>query len=372
LGTRAVNRPGGDYPRLIAVSHPLLRPEVGSKIAFYSQHEADLLDLARNEFRNVPLSEIIRGNDYPNLELFVSIVENGFIGDPEGARIRSPEAYIITFNNLLARTDFMKLMKKLLAKLEAAYGYPVDTEFTASLDSSTGKPKLNVVQCRPMRVPGSGQSVALPGKVPKNLVLFRASRTVSGGAVNDIRYIVYVDPKSYAVKAPLEIKQQIGRIIGELNRRPEIVRDRVIMMGPGRWGSSNIMLGVNTTYSDINNASVLVEIAREEAGHVPDVSFGTHFFLDLVESQIIYMPLYPDDPNADFNLAFFESSPNCLRQFVHGAEKFEDFIKVIDIPAAAGKRYAQVVADPHNGKALCFLHAAQTAVHAEPNEKNRR
>jgi hypothetical protein len=358
LGTRAVNREGTDYPRLIAVSHPLLRPEVGSRIAFYSQREVDVLDLEENEFRSVPLSEVTRGGDYPGLELFVSTMENGFISDPEGARIGNPAASIITFNNLLARTDFMKWMKALLAKLEAAYGYPVDTEFTASLDASTGKPSLNLVQCRPMRAPGRVEGVVLPEKVPGNLVLFRVSRTVSGGVVKDIRYIVYIDPKAYAVKAPLDIKRQIGRIVGEINRHPEIIRDRIIMMGPGRWGSSNIMLGVNTTYSDINNASVLVEVAREEAGHVPDVSFGTHFFLDLVESQIIYLPLYPDDPSADFNFAFFESSPNSLGKFVNGAEKLEEFIKVIDVPLAAGNRYAQVVADPHTGRAMCFLHAA--------------
>ncbi|MEN6437230.1 MAG: PEP/pyruvate-binding domain-containing protein [Syntrophobacter sp.] len=361
LGTRAVNRVGGDYPRLIAVSHPLLRPELGSKIAFYSQREVDVLDLSKNDFRSVPLKEIIRDGDYPNHGLVFSTLEEGFISDPEGAWMKKPEASVVTFNNLLARTDFIKLMRELLARLEAAYGYPVDTEFTAFVDSSTGKLMLNIVQCRPMRVPGSAQGVVLPATVPGDLILFRASRTISGGSVKDIRYIVYIDPKSYSVRAPLEIKQQIGRIIGELNRNPEFTRDRIILMGPGRWGSSNIMLGVNTTYSDINNASVLVEIAREEAGHVPDVSFGTHFFLDLVESRIIYLPLYPDDPNSDFNSDFFESSPNSLGRFVEGAKRYEEFIKVIDVPLAGGNGYAQVVADPQTGKSLCFLRAAHTS-----------
>ncbi len=355
LGTRAVNRVGGDYPRLVAVSHPLLRPEVGSKIAFYSQHEVDVLDLAANEFRSVTLNEVLGAGDYPHLELLVSTLQDGFISDPEGIHMNAPARLIITFNNLLAHTKFMPLMKEFLAKLEAAYGYPVDTEFTASC--SPGKIRLNLVQCRPMRVPGGSASVLLPARVPRELVLFRATRTISGGTVSRIKYIIYVDPKAYAVKAPLEIKQQIGRIIGRLNRHPDIVRDRVIMMGPGRWGSSNIMLGVNTTYADINHASVLVEIAREEAGHVPDVSFGTHFFLDLVESRIIYLPLYPDDPQAHFNAPFFASSSNSLGRFVSHPERFEEFIKLIDVPLAADGRYAQVAADPHSGKAICLLHA---------------
>jgi pyruvate,water dikinase len=71
-----------------------------------------------------------------------------------------------------------------------------------------------------------------------------------------------------------------------------------ILMGPGRWGSNNIDLGVNITYSDIDNTAVLVEIAREGGGHTPEVSHGTHFFQDLVEGHIIYIPVYPDTPES--------------------------------------------------------------------------
>ena len=68
-------------------------------------------------------------------------------------------------------------------------------------------------------------------------------------------------------------------------------------MGPGRWGSrGDIKLGVRVTYSDINNAAMIIEVARKKGNYVPDVSFGTHFFQDLVESGIRYLPLYPDDP----------------------------------------------------------------------------
>jgi pyruvate, water dikinase len=358
LGTRAVNREGGDYPRLIAVSHPQLRPEAGSKIAFYSQREVDLLDVGGNEFRSMPLSEVIKGEDYPNLELFVSSIEDGFVNDPVGPHLNHLQRFILTFNNLLAQTHFVQIMRELLAKLEAAYGYPIDTEFTASVDAHHHV-RVNLVQCRPMRIPGSTEAVILPTKVPKNLILFRANRTIHGGEARDIRYIIYVNPRSYARQAPLQTKQGIGRMIGQLNRHPQIVQHRVILMGPGRWGSSNIMLGVNTTYSDINNTSVLVEIASEKAGHIPDVSYGTHFFLDLVESQIIYLPLYPDDPASDFNYDFFADSPNSLLELIPEAGKFADFIKVIDVPYAAGQRYAQVVADAHNGRGLCFLHAAE-------------
>ena len=204
----------------------------------------------------------------------------------------------------------------------------------------------------------------VPDDISGDRILFRARRTISGGVVRNIRYILYVDPDSYARKAPLETKRIMGRMVGKLNRHPEIVQHRMIMMGPGRWGSSNILLGVNTTYSDINNTSVLVEIAREEAGHIPDVSYGTHFFLDLVEAQIIYLPLYPDDPKADFNRDFFENSPNSFSRLLPEADGFDAFIKVIDVPSVTGGKYAHVTADPRNGKALCFIDGVQQPAEA--------
>ena len=96
-------------------------------------------------------------------------------------------------------------------------------------------------------------------------------------------------------------------------------------MGPGRWGSrGDIRLGVPVTYADISNAAVLVEIARKKGGYLPDLSFGTHFFQDLVESTIRYLPLYPDDPDVVFNEAFFLRAANALaepRPRVRGARR---------------------------------------------------
>ncbi len=354
LGTRAVNRVGGDYPRMIAVSHPQLRPEVGYKVATYSQREMDLLDLSANDFASTPVGRAISDLDFPNLHLYFSFLEDGYLREPSGPRLKSLKDGILTFNRLIARTDFIKIMRALLAKLEEAYGYPIDTEFTAFVDAE-GRIKINLVQCRPMRLTGLTEVASIPEDIAPDCILFRANRTISGGSVTNIRYILYIGAESYARKASLVLKQEMGRIVGEINRHPEIVRQQIMMMGPGRWGSSNVALGINTTYADINHTSVLVEIAREEAGHIPDVSYGTHFFQDLVESQIIYLPLYPDDPQADFNLEFFQNSPNILSRILPEAQRFEEFIKVIDVPAVTGGGFVQVVADPRQQQALCFI-----------------
>ena len=170
-----------------------------------------------------------------------------------------------------------------------------------------------------------------------------------------IRYLLYIDPERYSAIASPEVKKSIGRIVGRINEHPAVAAGRILMMGPGRWGSSNIELGVNVSYADINNTAVLVEMAREEAGQVPEVSYGTHFFLDLVEAQIIYLPVYPNDPEAEFNGALFKCLPNVLTDLLPDAERFREIVCLFDLPAATGGRFARVVADPQSQRAVCYL-----------------
>ena len=355
LGTRAVNRVGNDYPRMIAISYPELRPEYGVRIAKYSQWEADVLDLEKNEFATMSVAEILADRDYPNLHLLISLLADGYLIDPYTGRLEnSTQKLIITFNNLISRTDFIKIMDAMLTRLEKAYGHPLDTEFTASVDAGSHI-RINLLQCRPMTVPGSIGPVTFPDNLPKERILFKANRTISGGTISDIRYILYIDPKRYSLVESLDVKKSLGRVVGSINQHPLIVNSKIMMMGPGRWGSSNIDLGVNVSYADINHTSVLVEIAREEAGHLPEFSYGTHFFLDLVEAGIIYMPVYPNDAEADFNHDFFENSPNILTGLLPDAAKFNDVLQVIDVPASTGGKYARVIADPQRQKAICYI-----------------
>lgn len=355
LGTRAVDRVGGDYPRMIPVSHPKLRPEVGVKIARYSQHEMDLIDLKSNQFVTRPVNEVFEKSDYPHLHLLISTLKEGYIFDPVSGHIDAPgKGLILTFNNLISRTDFVNILGEMVAGLEKIYGHPVEIEFTACIGESK-QVRVNLLQCRPMSIPGILSPVIFPVDVPKEKILFKSNRFITGGMVNKIRYIIYIDPRHYAAIETMERKKSLGRIVGKLNASLRSADGKILMMGPGRWGSSNINLGVNVSYADINNAKVLVEIAREEAGHVPEVSYGTHFFLDLVEAEIIYLPVYPDDTKTEFNEVFFKDSPNVLKEVVPDAEGFENEVKLIDVCQRARGAFAKVVADPDTQRAICFL-----------------
>ena len=303
----------------------------------------------------MPISDVLADEDYPNLHLLVSIMKEGHLYDPFSRNIDEPASSLVpTFNNLIGRTDFVKILGGMLARLEQAYGHPVDTEFTAHVDEK-GAVRINLLQCRPLWLPGTTGRVQIPANIPAGRLLFKSDRFISGGEVGHVRYILYIDPRWYAAIPDADTKKMLGRLVGRINNLPQIEAGKVLMIGPGRWGTSNIDLGINVGYADIDNAAVLVELAREEAGHVPEVSYGTHFFQDLVEQQIIYLPVYPDDEDCAFNDTFFQSSPNCLKELLPDAVKLESVVKVIDVPAAAAGAHARVIADPESRRAACFL-----------------
>jgi pyruvate,water dikinase len=137
-------------------------------------------------------------------------------------------------------------------------------------------------------------------------------------------------------------------------------------MGPGRWGSrGDIKLGVSVTYSDISNTAVLVEIARKKGNYVPDLSFGTHFFQDLVESSIRYLPLYPDDKGIIFNEQFLINSPNILKDIAPEYEYLSDIIHVIDVSKVTEGSILRVLlnADLDEGLGLLASPADQREIH---------
>jgi pyruvate,water dikinase len=143
-------------------------------------------------------------------------------------------------------------------------------------------------------------------------------------------------------------------VVGDLNQR--LPRQRFILIGPGRWGSrGDIKLGIRVGYSDINNTAMLIEVAKKKKDYVPELSFGTHFFQDLVEAGIRYLPLYPDEPGAVFNQEFFDNSPNVLRKLLPQAKNLEQVIRVIHVPKVANGATLTVYMDGDREQALGAL-----------------
>ncbi len=340
LGTRAVDRLSDDYPVLIAPGQPTLRVNASvDEIVRYSPRKIDVINLRTNRFETMDVAEILRlcGTDYPHLRRVVSIVESNHLRRPVGLLPDTESAdFVVTFDGLLGDTPFLERIRTILQLLETKMGTPVDVEFASDGDN------LYLLQCRPQSYSLESSPSPIPRDLPRNQILFSANRFVSNGRVPDITHVVYVDPNRYAELASLELLRDVGGAVRGLNK--VLPKRQFILMGPGRWGSrGDIKLGVSVTYSDINNTAVLIEIARKRGNYVPDLSFGTHFFQDLVEAGIRYLPLYPDDPDTVFNEGFLRRSRNLLSDILPECEHLDETVRVIEIPRETNGRILQIL-----------------------------
>jgi hypothetical protein len=356
LGTRAVNRLADDYPRVVALSHPSLRPEVGAaQIKRYSQRRVDVINLAENRFQTLSVTDLL-SMEFPSARQLVSVDRGGYLQPPFARDASlSPRNLVLTFENLLTRTQFVPLLKTILKTLSERFGHQVDIEFTADIVPGYPQPDLviQLLQCRSQASRVSGEAVAIPTGVSDEDTLFSADRLVPQGKAQRIRYVVFVDPEVYIHLPDETTRLQLARVVGKLNQVLE--KKRFILMGPGRWGSANIDLGVKVTYADIYNAAMLIEIGLSDGGSTPELSFGTHFFLALVEAEIHPLALYPGQGETIFNWRFFRESPNILAELLPDCAQYAEYIRVVDVPRAAQGRLLEVIMDGEKSQALGYL-----------------
>ena len=354
LGTRAVDRVGNDYPRMVPLSHPQLRPETGAEqMRKYSQRFVDLVDLQANEVKTLPVTDVLQP-DHPGIQLLASVDKGDYLQPIYAPGALGQVPLVLTFGELLKNREFVTLMRSVLKKLERHYDRPVDVEFTVEFTAE--RPHhfvLHLLQCRPLSSQEWGESLRIPSDVPPEDIVFLTRRLVPRGKVSHVRYIVYVDPAQYARAPDYETRFELARVIGRLNQRLE--GETFILMGPGRWGTSNVELGLKVTYADIYNTRALIEIAQSRTDDTLEVSYGTHFFQDLVEANIYPLPLYPNAADAVFNHAFFDESPNVLGELLPADAQYAPFIKVIDVPAMTEERYLELVMDSEQDEALAYL-----------------
>lgn len=330
LGTRAVNRVEGDYPRIAALDEPLLKPHAGIEDAQrFSQHEADVLDIADNQLKTVGVNDLAAERTGLKLDLL------GVRDDETTARMRnmgieSKEAWVLTFDKLFTQTDFRDVMRSIMKILEREYGYPIDIEFTVNFKKN-GSFQINLLQCRPMPTKGLGKKVEIPVNLDKEKTVFRSKSGFLGGSISQvIRRVIAIDPKAYS-ELSQSGKYDIAKAVGSLNQQ---IKNRdefpCAVFGPGRWGTTTPSLGVPVSFAQINNYTVLGEVAFSEANCCPELSFGTHFFQDLVETGIFYVAIDPGQQSCFYNKRLIDGWPNLCRTVIPEYAKYESVIKVFD------------------------------------------
>jgi hypothetical protein len=350
LGTRAVDRVGADYPRMVALGAPTMRTESSDQeILRSSQQTIDVINTATNRLDSVRLQDVLaQGLELPMLDRVVSIYRDGALYPPTSVHIDAePSSLRITFDKLLRSTPFAQRMRELLQRVEEAYGRPVDMEFACDGE------KLYILQCRTLSQVTDSGPVVIPDDVPPERVLFEASRFIRSGLLPNIEYVVFVDASTYDAIPSAERRIELARVIGRLNHT--LRRRSFVLIGPGRWGTRDIRLGVPVRYADINHCCMLIEVAPQGGAFVPEVSFGTHFFQDLVEADIHYLPLFPDSEGGGLNEAFLNHAPNVLAERLPEDAAYADYVRVVHIPTATGGRHLTVAMDSEADRAVAFF-----------------
>ncbi len=297
LGTRAVDRIEGDHACVMALDHPLKRPFRDNRDGYrFSQHLVDVLDVGGDGLCTLPLARLCDEVDSLPLERLAEI-------DREASeRSRQLDGggpvWRLTFAPLIRHSGFVARARRMLQTLEAAYRHPVDVEFTLHLDGD-GEPSFNLVQCRPLPTLGREGAVQLPSQIPEEDLYLATQGHFMGGNINlGMDRVIGVEASAYALLT-VQQKYALAHHVGAITRQaPRGCRQ--LLVGPGRWGTSSPELGVPVKFADISRVAVLVEVAEMGSGMVPDLSFGSHFFLDLVETGIAFVALFPGEAGTDY------------------------------------------------------------------------
>ncbi len=363
LGTRAVDRVGNDYPRLIALSHPLLRPTPDQRtMERCSQKFVDLLDLDENCFKTAPIHDILDA-DYPSLRFIAQISDEGYFSSLRSRLMeKDRNKLVLTFEDLLRRTPFAERMRQFLQILEHSYEHPVDLEFTLDINvDNKGNPDLHFtfLQCRPQSHLAKGKETHIPGHLPERDVILQTRFMVPQGTINNITHALFVPPAEF-FKLQMNERFELARTIGKVNKA--LKGKTSIFIGPGRWGSTNADLGVPVSYGDIYNTRALIELSGKNIGADPEPSLGTHFFQDLLEAQIYPLAIILDDPQSVFQPAFFYHSPNALADLIPADDTLKERLRVIEVNNYRKNHSLRLVMNEEHGTAIGYLVANQSKV----------
>lgn len=339
LGTRAVDRTVGDYVKIVSLDDPLRRTPMNAEdVRKFSQHNVDLISLQDNRLATVDADGLLARPLKADRSLFATVDYQTADRMRELGYTGRPTPHILDFQKLLRETEFPVLMRELLALLSSVYEYPVDIEFTANF-TPQGRFKINLLQCRPLQTRGLGQPVSIPRLDDGKGCFFATKGSFMGGNVRlPIDYVVYVRPEPYLLLSEQD-KYAVARQIGRIGR--ELKGKRVMLVGPGRWGTTTPSLGVPVRFSEICYMSVICEVASAGGGFMPELSYGSHFFQDLVETGIFYAAIFDGREGVVFHPSLVLGQDNMLAALLPQSESYAD---VIHIAATRGLEiYSDIV-----------------------------
>ena len=346
LGTKAVDRTEDDYPRLVNLDRPAARSHSSTAYRHrFSQHSIDVIDRERRAFRSVD-AESVR-QCLPGW--FCRLM---FERDTEAeAELREfgmrDEVWYVSCQGLLERTEFPNIMRSLLKTLENVYGTPVDIEYAVNTDEY-GDFVINLLQCRPLYIGQPGGKVTMP-ELPESDTFFKLKDSSMGLATStDIDLVIEIDAKAY-YEFPYSKKPLAAKAVGTINRALRDSGKKILLLAPGRLGTSSPELGVPVSFADISGFAGVCEVSDDRAGYMPELSYGSHMFQDLVEADIFYCAVWNDARTVAYRPQLLDGEPNRFADYCPNMPELEHMFRVIE------PRGLHFWLDPVNNRAECGI-----------------
>ena len=212
---------------------------------------------------------------------------------------------VITFANVLRHEVFplAEILKRVLRIAQREMGRAIEIEFAVNLDyTGAGQHTFYLLQIRPI-VDTKEVITEDIGAIPEDDAIITCRSALGHGITTDIADLVYVKPDAFSASKNQLIMYDIER----LNRRLVDEGRHYVLVGPGRWGSSDPWLGIPVKWPHISNARVIVESGL--ANYRIDPSQGTHFFQNLTSFGVSYFTINPFIGDGTYDTAFLDAQP---------------------------------------------------------------
>ena len=339
LGTSAVDRTEGSYPRIVNLDMPEKSSYSSSADKHkFSQGKAEVINMTTHQLEKM---------SYDMLEPVIpKYLENILLEHDYDAESRLREmgrprqVKFISCKGLVANKKLMDQMKRMLHCIQEEYDYPVDTEFTINI-SDNGDYSVDLLQCRPLQVQRSSGGTVIPEGIPEdNILLENMSSSMGLSKASELDIIVYVDPVNY-YNMPYRDKPAVARLIGKINWHYRELNKHMMLIVPGRVGTTSPELGVPTSFADISAFEIICETEETKAGYNPELSYGSHIFQDLVEAEILYTAVFNNAKTIHFHPDKLQRCPDVISDF-DCAENLSDIVHVYDVSGINCKVYNDI------------------------------
>lgn len=339
LGTSAVDRTEGSYPRIVNLDKPERSSYSSSADKHrFSQGKAEVINMASHALEKLPYEQL--ESSVPRY-LENVLLEHDYEAESRLREMGRPrQVKFISCKGLVSNTMLMDQMRRLLRCIQDEYEYPVDTEFTINI-SDNGEYSVDLLQCRPLQVLKTSSGTVIPKDIPEENILLESTGSSMGMCkTNSLDLVVFVDPVNY-YNMPYKDKPAVARLIGKLNWHYRDQGKHMMLIVPGRIGTTSPELGVPTSFADISAFEIICETEEIKAGYNPELSYGSHIFQDLVEAQILYTAVFNDPHTIRFNPGVLKNCPDLIASF-GDIEGLTDIVHVYDVSNAGSNVYNDI------------------------------